>query len=178
MKPRTNPSDKKTGWCWQEKAVLNLLNDAYGSNLEKKRTARSIYLAFTQVCSNAGKNPFFATRTSLSGIAGVSPSTLERYKKDFKNLGILSFKLITHENLTTSVLWTLFWLSSIPIHNDDEGVVTIAAMGGIHNTDKIPLQNSDEQLKNLILEKPKEDAVKDDAYERLRETVSKIKSQK
>lgn len=95
-------------FCWQDKTILRFLANTYKEHPKKLRTARSIYLALTELASNQGEESTFnAYRNQIGQLSGSSASTVDRYVKDFISFLILSKENRKKDLINLSNSWNL-----------------------------------------------------------------------
>lgn len=83
---------RNAGWCWQEKAALDVLRAYYdGERLKQRSTALAIYLILTEIASNQ-RTPeqAEATHRAIWEMTGTSASTVKRYLGEFETLGLVA----------------------------------------------------------------------------------------
>lgn len=83
---------RNAGWCWQEKATLDVLRAYYdGERLKQRSTALAIYLVLTEIASDQ-RTPERAevTHRAIWEHTGTSASTVKRYLAEFEQLGVLA----------------------------------------------------------------------------------------
>jgi hypothetical protein len=79
---------KDAPWCWQQKHVLRMITDAF-SESEQAASARSLYVALTELASDNGSETFTVTKALIAHKAGLSVSTVQRVLKGFEQLGVV-----------------------------------------------------------------------------------------
>lgn len=101
-------------FCWIDKRVLNLINGYFGKSPKRQRTARSVYLALTEISSNNKNQPYFTCSRALIALKGaVSHSTLDRYLNVFVAIRIIRKANQKFENRNLANWWYLLPFSSI-----------------------------------------------------------------
>jgi len=93
---KTNDSNQETQvrlirnapFAWQHKTILKMINDAF-SDADRCVSARSVYLALTELASDHGVETFTETKALIAHKAMVSVKTVERILKGFEELGIV-----------------------------------------------------------------------------------------
>jgi Helix-turn-helix domain len=94
MKPNDSPDEKqprniKDGpFCWQHKKQLRMITDTF-SESEQGASARSVYVALTELASDNGNETFTATKALIAHKAGLSVSTVQRLLKGLEQLGVV-----------------------------------------------------------------------------------------
>jgi hypothetical protein len=81
-------STKDGPWCWQIKAALKLIGEIF-SESNQLASARSLYLALTQLASDHGSETFTESKALIAHKAGLSISTVNRLLKAFEELRLI-----------------------------------------------------------------------------------------
>lgn len=83
---------RNAGWCWQEKAALDVLRDYYdGERLKRRATALAIYLVLTEIASDQ-YDPTTAETTHrvIWERTGTSETTVKQYLRELVTIGLLA----------------------------------------------------------------------------------------
>jgi len=152
-------------FCFQNKETLRFINKIYQKSSKKLRTARSIYLAFSELVSNqSNQNYCQATRRQIGKMAGVSSSSIDRYVRDFIKHGIIQKENRKVDKGWLSNKWYL--LPFVSHHNYGDSTTT---------SNKDSTSNNNEgsnQDKNEVKEEHKlEEQKKKKAFESFRKEV-------
>jgi len=75
-------------WCWQIKGALQLIAEMF-SESNQLASARSLYLALTQLASDHGTETFTESKALIAHKAGLSISTVNRLLKAFEELRLI-----------------------------------------------------------------------------------------
>lgn len=87
---KQGPRSPKDGpWCWQSKAAHVLIRDSFDAT-HNVGSALAVYSALTEIASDAGAPSFTTTHAWISGMSGISVSTVQRHLKEFSALGLLA----------------------------------------------------------------------------------------
>ncbi|MGV3773632.1 MAG: winged helix-turn-helix transcriptional regulator [Verrucomicrobiales bacterium] len=86
--PGTLRAIKKTAFCWQEKAVLRKIRDAFDRD-GNVSSALGVYLALSETASDSGKDEFQTTHARIAEKCGFSVRTVQARLKALMELGIL-----------------------------------------------------------------------------------------
>lgn len=73
-------------WCWQSKRVLKAITEVFGES-NQAASARSVYLALTELASDEQMETFTAAKALIAHKAGVSVKTAETRLKGLVELG-------------------------------------------------------------------------------------------
>jgi hypothetical protein len=85
----SKPRQIKDGpWCWQHKSVLRMITDTF-SESDQAASARSLYVAMTELASDNESDTFTATKALIAHKAGLSVSTVQRLLNGFEQLGVV-----------------------------------------------------------------------------------------
>lgn len=149
-KPRT-PGPQGRPFAWQDLATLNYITENFDQ--KKLTTAKALYVAFTELASNAGGsqgkavNQFSAYLITIGNRIKKSVSTVKRYAKEFKRLGILSWqsRKSGHKNLAN--LWILY---AHPHHSSEPTPIHKKELHRSAHSHEPPIQ---EEEKDIIITK-------------------------
>src|SRR5882757_5164014 len=75
-------------FCWQNKAVLRMITEEFAES-NQAVSARSLYLALTEVASDEQSETFTASKALIAHKAGLSVKTAERILPGLEHLGFL-----------------------------------------------------------------------------------------
>ena len=83
---------RNAGWCWQEKATLDVLCAYYrDTRLKRRATALAIYLVLTEIASNQHEPGHAeATHRVIWERTGTSESTIKQYLREFVEIGLVA----------------------------------------------------------------------------------------
>jgi hypothetical protein len=83
---------RNAGWCWQEKATLDVLCAFYsGAKLKRRPTALAIYLVLTEIASDAHNSTHAeATHRAIWERTGTSETTIKQYLREFIEAGLVA----------------------------------------------------------------------------------------
>jgi DNA-binding MarR family transcriptional regulator len=83
---------RNAGWCWQEKATLDVLCAFYsGDKLKRRATALAIYLVLTEIASDAHNSTHAeATHRAIWERTGTSQTTIKQYLREFIEAGLVA----------------------------------------------------------------------------------------
>jgi hypothetical protein len=84
-KPRDAP------YCWQHKGALRMITNAF-SESDQAASARSVYVALTELASDNESEAFTASKALIAHKAAVSVKTVERMLKGLEQLGVVDIK--------------------------------------------------------------------------------------
>ncbi|MHC1763590.1 MAG: hypothetical protein AB9869_04680 [Verrucomicrobiia bacterium] len=87
----SNPTPKPIAWCWQDKASLRRIRDAF-DRTNDVCSALAVYLALTEISSDSNAPEFQTTHAWIARMAGVSVSTVQRRIKVLVDIGLLEVK--------------------------------------------------------------------------------------
>src|SRR5437773_6254345 len=80
---------KSAPFCWQHKEPLQMITETF-SESDQAASARSVYLALTELASDNGSERFTATKALIAHRAGLSISTTERLLKGFEQINLVA----------------------------------------------------------------------------------------
>lgn len=98
-------------FAWQDMRIMKVIREAYQG--EKLTTAIAVYQALTDLASNEGRHQrkhvsiFPAYILTIAKKSGKSESTIKRYTKDFRELGILSWEKRRRGKEYLASMWKL-----------------------------------------------------------------------
>lgn len=83
---------RNAGWCWQEKATLDVLCAFYSDErLKRRATALAIYLVLTELASNDHSSTHAeATHRAIWERSGTSETTIKQYLREFVEAGLVA----------------------------------------------------------------------------------------
>jgi len=81
-------SPRRPAFCWQSKEALRRIREAFDQG-NCVSSALSVYMALTELASNAGKDEFRAAQAQIGQMAGVSVRTVIDRLRVFKDLGFI-----------------------------------------------------------------------------------------
>jgi hypothetical protein len=113
-------------WCWVEKPKLRMIADIFSQNTVaiSINTARSIYLAVTEIASDKESDVFDASHEEIAHRAGVSPSSVKRILPVFRKLGLLKVKRNWINGLETRSTYTIIRGKTLAHHEPALGQPT------------------------------------------------------
>src|SRR5439155_13527751 len=76
-------------FCWCEKTILAMITETF-SESDQAASARSLYVALTELASDSGSETFTARKALIAHRAGLSISTTERLLKGFEQLNLVA----------------------------------------------------------------------------------------
>lgn len=115
-------------FAWQDVRVMKIVRENYIG--KRRTTAIAIYQTFTELTSIAGRgqgkhvSQFPAYIQTVAEMSGRSGTTIRRYSKEFRKLGILSWERRRKGKMNLSNLWKLLAYScqdneTTPFQNRD-----------------------------------------------------------
>lgn len=102
---------KGTPFAWQDVRIMKMIRLNYSG--KKRTTAIAIYQTLTELASLEGRgqgkhvNCFKAYLETIAERSGKSVTTIKRYSKEFKKLGIISWENQKKGKMNLSNLWKL-----------------------------------------------------------------------
>ena len=90
-----------------EKQKADMITDVFTENFGSASSARSIYLALTQIASDKHSNTFDASHAVIAHRAGLSVATVRRVLPIFDDLGLVVIKRNYVNNIEQSSTYTL-----------------------------------------------------------------------
>src|SRR5436190_17599694 len=79
---------KDAPFCWQHKPVLKMIAETF-SESDQAASARSLYVALTELASDNGSETFTARKALIAHKGGLSYSTVQRLLKGLEQLGLV-----------------------------------------------------------------------------------------
>jgi hypothetical protein len=79
---------KNGPFCWQDKATLKLITETFAES-NQAVSARSLYLALSELASDEQSETFKARKALIAHRAGLSVKTVERLLHGFEQLGLV-----------------------------------------------------------------------------------------
>lgn len=99
---------KREPFCWLEKRKLRIIADVFGEGrLGALTSARSVYLALSEIASDRQNNTFIVTTSYIAQRAGVASKTVRRVIKILKRLGFLKARPRSANGLKLAYEYTL-----------------------------------------------------------------------
>jgi hypothetical protein len=82
---------KDAPFCWQHKDVLRMITETF-SESDQAVSARSLYVALSELASDNESQTFTATKALIAHKAALSISTVQRLLNGFEQLGVVQVK--------------------------------------------------------------------------------------
>jgi len=144
MTNRPLRSLKDGPWCWQSKAALRRIREAFDAS-NNVATALAVYGALCEIASDSGADEFTTTHAWIRQISGASVRTIQGHLKVFAELGLVS--------VSTARLRAPSRYRLLPFGND------CATLGNgclaFGNGFSPPLPTSEEKKENLLFKDAK-----------------------
>jgi hypothetical protein len=83
--------NKPVAWCWQDKAVLRRIREAFDAD-SAVCTALAVYLALTEIASDSKADLFKTTHGHIARLSGVSVSTVKNRLRTLAEIGLVDIK--------------------------------------------------------------------------------------
>jgi DNA-binding IscR family transcriptional regulator len=115
-KPRREP------FCWQEKATLRMITDVYSAS---GATARSVYVAMTEIASDRKSDVYDASHPEIAHRAGTSVSSVQRVLPTLVKLGCIKIRRNSINGIQIRSTYTI--IRSTPVHYDRASVQVLSA---------------------------------------------------
>jgi hypothetical protein len=99
-KSETQPSSdrsrhiKNAAFCWQQKAALARINEGF-AEAKCVASGRSVYVAMTQLASDAQSETFTSNIALIGHKAGLSYHTVEKILKGLEELGLIAIRRVS-----------------------------------------------------------------------------------
>ena len=87
-KMRGKPN-REGAWCWQSKAALRRIRENL-DGAQSIASTLSVYVALTEISSDASKTVFTTTHAWIAMFAGISTATVKRRLRELADFGLIS----------------------------------------------------------------------------------------
>jgi hypothetical protein len=133
---------KHVAFCWQDKAALRRIREAFDHE-HSVCTALAVYLALSEIASDAGSEEFKTTHAWIQRFSGVSVSTIKKRLSALAEIGLIEVR--TPELRAASTYRLLPFGNGCPTLAN--GCRTIASKQGqwLANDSQQPLATSEER---------------------------------
>jgi hypothetical protein len=150
-KHKPDARGKKPGnsrpWCWCEKAILRLITETFAES-NQAASARSLYLAMTELASDQQSDVFTVPGALIAYKAGLSVRTVERLMHGLEHLEIVAVKrnIARPTSGTAGAIKAASTYTLLTVRRSD---ATSMRHGGKHASKSDMYKNLEESMKNL-----------------------------
>jgi hypothetical protein len=123
MEPKDSHDEKQprtikaAPFAWQHKDMLRMITDTF-SESDQAASARSLYVALTELASDNQSETFTATKALIAHKAGLSVSTVQRLLKGLEQLGVI----LIQPGRINGLLRTANTYTLLPIGHSDSSI--------------------------------------------------------
>jgi len=153
-------SIKNGPFCWQNKATLTLITETFAES-NQAVSARSLYVALTELASDEQSETFTASKALIAHKAGLSVKTVERLLRGFEEMGLVKID----RNSASATFGAIKSANTYTLPSMRHGDATSMRHGGKHASKSDKVEES-----ARISEESKQESSDDDS--RSSETLS------